>query len=170
MAVICFFISCSEKNEVVDVAERSAMPRLSATDVVTLVSDSGVTRYRVNAKVWKVFDKADDPYWDFPDGIHFDKFDPNMEVDAEIESKIAIYYTDRKLWDLKDSVHAMNLDGEHFECDELFWDEKEKKVYSNGRIKITQKDKIIYGKGFESNQTFTKYMIKRPEGVFPIEE
>ena len=151
-------------------AERSQMPKLSATEVTTLVSDSGVTRYRVRTKEWKVFDKADDPYWDFPKGIHFDKFDPNMKVDAEIQSKVATYYTDRKLWDLKDSVHAMNLEGEHFECDQLFWDENAQKVYSKGKIKITQKDKVIYGQGFESNQTFTKYVIKKPEGVFPIED
>lgn len=168
---ICFFFSCSEGNEVVDISsDPSTTARLTATDVTTLVSDSGITRYRVDAKVWKVFDRVEDPYWDFPEGIHFDRFDPDMNVDAEIESKKAIYYTTRKFWDLKDSVHAMNLKGEHFECDQLFWDEKAERVYTNGKVKITQQDKIIYGKGFESNQTFTKYVIKKPEGIFPIED
>ena len=137
-------------------SDPSTTARLTATDVTTLVSDSGITRYRVDAKVWKVFDRVEDPYWDFPEGIHFDRFDPDMNVDAEIESKKAVYYTTRKFWDLKDSVHAMNLKGEHFECDQLFWDEKAERVYTNGKVKITQQDKIIYGKGFESNQTFTK--------------
>lgn len=168
---ICFFFSCSEGNEVVDISsDPSMMARLTATDVTTLVSDSGITRYRVDAKVWKVFDRVEDPYWDFPEGIHFDRFDPDMNVDAEIESKKAVYYTTRKFWDLQDSVHAMNLKGEHFECDQLFWDEKAERVYTNGKVKITQQDKIIYGKGFESNQTFTKYVIKKPEGIFPIED
>lgn len=168
---ICFFFSCSEGNEVVDISsDPSTTARLTATDVTTLVSDSGITRYRVDAKVWKVFDRVEDPYWDFPEGIHFDRFDPDMNVDAEIESKKAVYYTTRKFWDLKDSVHAMNLKGEHFECDQLFWDEKAERVYTNGKVKITQQDKIIYGKGFESNQTFTKYVIKKPEGIFPIED
>ena len=168
---ICFFFSCSEGNEVVNVSsDPSSTARLSATDVTTLVSDSGITRYRVDAKVWKVYERVEDPYWDFPEGIHFDRFDPDMKVDAEIESKKAIYYTTRKFWDLKDSVHAMNLKGEHFECDQLFWDEKEERVYTNGKVKITQQDKIIYGQGFESNQTFTKYVIKKPEGIFPIED
>ena len=167
----CFFFSCSEGNEVVDISSDPSMTaRLTATDVTTLVSDSGITRYRVDAKVWKVFDRVEDPYWDFPEGIHFDRFDPDMNVDAEIESKKAVYYTTRKFWDLKDSVHAMNLKGEHFECDQLFWDEKAERVYTNGKVKITQQDKIIYGKGFESNQTFTKYVIKKPEGIFPIED
>jgi LPS export ABC transporter protein LptC len=170
VTVMCFFVSCTEKKEFVEVSDRASMAKLSATDVITLVSDSGITRYRVNAKVWNVYDKAEEPYWDFPEGIHFDRFDPDMKVDAEIESKKAIYYTNRKFWDLKDSVHAMNLEGEHFECDQLFWDEKAEKVYTNGKVKITQKDRIIYGKGFESNQTFTKYVIKNPEGIFPIEE
>lgn len=173
--VVCLFTlslfsSCSDKKEVIEVSDRSSIPSLSAADVSTLVSDSGITRYRINAKIWKVYDKVEDPYWDFPEGIHFDRFTPEMIVDAEIESKKAIYYTEQKLWDLKDSVHAMNLEGEHFECDQLFWNEKEERVYSNGKIKITQKDKIIYGQGFESNQTFTKYSIKKPEGIFPIEE
>jgi hypothetical protein len=67
-------------------------------------------------------------------------------------------------------VKATNLDGEHFECDQLFWDENTEKVYSDSRVKITQKDKIITGYGFESNQALTKYTIRKPEGIFPLSE
>lgn len=168
--VAIFLFSCSEKTEVVEVAERSISPRLHALDVATLVSDSGITRYRVNAKEWLVFDKAEEPYWDFPQGIHLERFDSTLNVDAEVKSKYAIYYTNKKLWDLRDSVHAMNLQGEHFETNQMFWNEKEELIFSNEKIKITQADKIITGVGFESNQTFTKYKIRKPEGIFPIKE
>ena len=170
LVAIFLFISCSEKPELVDLDERAISPRLHALDVATLVSDSGVTRYRVNAKEWLVFDKAEEPYWDFPQGIHLERFDSTLNVDAEIRSKYAIYYTNKKLWDLRDSVHAMNLQGEHFECDQLYWNEVEELIFSNEKIKITQADKIITGVGFESNQTFTKYKIRKPEGIFPINE
>lgn len=168
--VAIFLFSCSEKHEVVEVVERSISPRLHALDVATLVSDSGITRYRVNAKEWLVFDKAEEPYWDFPKGIHLERFDSALNVDAEVKSKYAIYYTNKKLWDLRDSVHAMNLQGEHFETNQMFWSEKEELIFSSEKIKITQADKIITGTGFESNQTFTKYVIKKPEGIFPIKE
>jgi len=64
----------------------------------------------------------------------------------------------------------MNLQGEHFETNQMFWSEKEELIFSSEKIKITQADKIITGTGFESNQTFTKYVIKKPEGIFPIKE
>lgn len=169
MAAICL-LSCSEKEETVPTIDRASRPSLHAMDVQTLVSDSGVVRYRVNTKEWLVYDKKEEPYWDFPVGLRLERFDPNMKVDAEIQSKYAIYQTNLKLWDLRDSVVATNLEGEHFECNQLFWDEKAERIYSNGEIKIKKKDRIIFGKGFESNQTLTKYTIQKPEGIFPINE
>ena len=72
-------------------------------------------------------------------------------------------------------ISSIFLNGELFEFLFLFFPvffdcNDGERVYSNGKIKITQQDKIIYGQGFESNQTFTKYLIKKPEGIFPIEE
>ena len=169
VAAICL-LSCANNEDTVPAIERSKRPSLHALDVQTLVSDSGVVRYRVNTKEWFIYDKAEEPYWDFPSGLRLERFDPQKNVDAEIQSQYAIYKTEPKLWDLRDSVKAVNLEGEQFECDQLFWDEKAERVYSNGRIKITQKDRVIYGKGFDSNQTLTKYTIKSPEGIFPIKE
>jgi len=171
VTVICFFVSCSEKPEQVGaITDRATTPSLRATEVSTVVSDSGVTRYRINTPEWAVYDKAEVPYWEFPDGIRLEKFDIKLNVDAEIQSNYAIYYDKKRLWDLRDSVKAVNLEGEHFECDQLFWDENTEKVYSDSRIKITQKDKIIIGYGFESNQSLTKYVIRKPEGIFPLSE
>lgn len=171
VTVVCIFLSCSDKNEQVDfVMDRENTPSLKATEVATLVSDSGITRYRINAAEWLIYDWAEVSYWDFPKGIRLEKFDENLNVVAEIQSDYAIYYDKKKLWDLRDNVKAMNLDGERFECDQLFWDENTEKVYSDSKIKILQKDKTIEGKGFESNQTLTKYVIKNTIGIFPISD
>ena len=82
----------------------------------------------------------------------------------------AIYYNKLELWKLNDNVKAINLSGEQFLTNELFWDQKKEKVYSDSAIKIIQSDKIIEGFGFESNQTFTKYIIRHPKGVIPIDK
>jgi LPS export ABC transporter protein LptC len=165
------FLSCSDKKEQVDaIIDRERTPSLRATEVATLVSDSGVTRYRINTAEWLIYDWAPVSYWDFPKGIRLEKFDENLNVVAEIQSDYAIYYDKKRLWDLRDNVKAMNLDGERFECDQLFWDENTERVYSDSRIKIFQKDKAIEGRGFESNQTLTKYEIKNTTGIFPISD
>ena len=38
------------------IEDRSQMAALIAEDVTTLISDSGITRYRINAKKWLIYD------------------------------------------------------------------------------------------------------------------
>lgn len=150
--------------------ERKEMPALLANDVNTLISDSGVVRYRIKAATWQVFDKADTPYWEFPDGIYLERFDVDLKPDATIEADYAYYNEPAQLWQLRGNVKAVNLEGEQFETPLMFWDQKEESVYSDSSIVITRESSIIKGVGFRSNQSMTQYTILRPTGYFPIEE
>lgn len=152
------------------IVDRSQIPVLIGEDVTTLISDSGVTRYRIKAKTWMIYDKADTPYWDFPDGIYMEKFNADLESDAILESDYAYYNEPAQRWTLKGNVKAMNLEGETFETPLLYWDQKEASVYSDSSIVITRETSIIKGVGFRSNQEMTNYTILRPTGVFPVKE
>lgn len=171
-AVVLLFLSvaCSNKPKVSnEVVNPTATPRLRADSITTLISDSGVTRYRITAKTWKVFDKVDEPYWDFPNGLHLESFDSKFNIAAEISCRRAIYYERRKLWQLDDSVRAMNYEGNRFATQQLFWDQNAERIYSDSLIVIDQTDKQIVGEGFESNQTMTRYTIRNTRGIFPID-
>ena len=152
------------------VSDRKSMAVLEAEDVMTIVSDSGVTRYRIKAPKWRVYDKADTPHWEFPDGIFLEKFNLQMESDATIEADYAYYDEPAQLWMLKGNVKALNLNGEQFEAPLLYWSQKEERVYSDSSIVITRESSIIKGVGFRSNQSMTQYTILKPTGVIPIEE
>lgn len=152
------------------VTDRKSIPVLHATDVNTLVSDSGIVRYRIVSQTWQVYDKADTPYWEFPDGIYLERFDANLEPDATVEADYAFYNEPAQRWLLRGNVKALNTAGETFETPLLFWDQKSELVYSDSSIVITREKSIIQGVGFRSNQTMTKYTILCPTGVFPIEE
>jgi LPS export ABC transporter protein LptC len=152
------------------VTNRAEMAALEATDVMTIVSDSGVTRYRITTPLWRVYDKADTPYWEFPDGIYLEKFGLDLSSDATIEADYAHYNERQQLWKLRGNVKAVNLEGEQFETPLLFWDQKEETVYSDSSIVITREASIIKGIGFRSNQSMTQYTILRPTGVIPLRE
>ena len=64
----------------------------------------------------------------------------------------------------------MNRKGEHFDTQELKWDQKTHRVYSDSAIHITREKSIIEGVGFESNEEMSKYTIMHPTGVFPIDD
>lgn len=152
------------------VTDRSSMPALDAQEVTTLISDSGITRYRITAAKWLIFDKADTPYWEFPVGIYLEKFNADLQADATVEADYAYYNEPAQRWTLRGNVKAINLEGEMFETPLLYWDQKSESVYSDSAIVITKAKSIIQGVGFRSNQEMTNYTILRPTGVFPIEE
>lgn len=174
LVVLCISIVGCKRQDIRHradaVVDRASMAVLEGTDVTTLISDSGITRYRIIAKKWLVYDKADTPYWEFPDGIFLEKFNMDLESDATVEADYAYYNEPEQRWTLRGNVHAMNLKGEHFETPLLYWDQKSESVYSDSSIVITREASIIMGIGFESNQEMTKYTILKPTGVFPIEE
>lgn len=153
------------------VTDRAAMPVLDSRKVTSLVSDSGIVRYRISTDSWQIYDKAKPAYWEFPEGLHLEKFNPHdQSVDAFLEADYAYYNRDDEIWHLVGNVHALNLEGERFDTPELFWSQKEEKVWSDTCISITRATSIINGVGFTSNQEMTKYVILRPTGTIPINE
>lgn len=171
IAALLLLNSCEKehKNEC-SISDRKNAPVLYEDSITALVSDSGILRYRLTAMKWYVFDKADTPYWDFPDGIRFERFDINYNIDAAIECDKAVYFSEMEKWHLEGNIRAQNLNGERFYTDELYWDQKNETVESDEKITIIQKDKKILGKGFRANQTFSQYTILQPTGIFPVEE
>lgn len=174
LLLICFSVySCAKKevrHRASAIADRKAMPALAGDEVTTLISDSGITRYRIKAKKWLVYDKADTPYWEFPEGVYLEKFNLNLEADATVEADYAYYNEPAQRWMLRGNVQAVNLQGEKFETPLLYWDQASESVYSDSSIVITREASIIKGVGFRSNQEMTQYTILRPTGVFPIKE
>lgn len=174
LLLICFSVySCAKKevrHRASAIADRKAMPALAGDEVTTLISDSGITRYRIKAKKWLVYDKADTPYWEFPEGVYLEKFNLNLEADATVEADYAYYNEPAQRWMLRGNVQAVNLQGEKFETPLLYWDQPSESVYSDSSIVITREASIIKGVGFRSNQEMTQYTILRPTGVFPIKE
>lgn len=172
VVIVCLGVRCSNEkpDTIAAIVDRSTLPRLHATEITTVISDSGITRYRISAPDWDVYDKVSQPYWEFPKGIHFEKFNLDLKVDANIHARYARFDENNQTWELRGKVRSTNLQGELFETEQLFWNQREERFYSDSLVKITQKSHIITGIGFESNQSMTKYLIRQPQGIFPIDE
>ena len=172
MVMLLLFSSCSgKKKELGDViTERDSMAVMDTRGVTTLVSDSGVTRYRINTEEWLVFDRKNPPYWAFEKGVYLEKFDSIFQVEASIKADTAYFFNKEELWKLMGNVHIQNLKGEQFDTELLYWDQRTQRIYSDEFIRIEQPDRIITGHGFESNQQMTVYTIRKPEGIFYVDE
>lgn len=158
-------------KEVVDVKfDPETSFTLKTTDVSTLVSDSGITRYRIKAKVWLMFDKAKEPYSYFPEGFYTEKFDTLFRAEASVKADTAYNYQKKRLWKLIGNVKVKSLEGKKLETSLLFWDEAQEKIYSDQYVRIEDGEKIVTGYGFDAKQDMSEYEIYNSGAAFPINE
>lgn len=150
-------------------ASRQTSPAIVTHQVASLISDSGVTRYRIETPTWLVYDRTTPPFQEFPDGVYLEQFDTDLSVQAQLKADYAYYNETMQIWILKGNVHALNRKGEQFDTPNLNWNQKTHRVYSDSVIHITREKSIITGIGFDSNEEMSQYTILNPTGVFPID-
>ena len=67
------------------------------------------------------------------------------------------------------NVILTNIAGKKLESEELIWDEKNNKIYTDKKVKITTLKEVIEGEGFVSNPDFSEYSISKIHGTFNFE-
>lgn len=134
----------------------------TSKNIRMIYSDSAQIKVIVSAPRMRGYLDRKNPRQEFPDGVHADFMNDYGKESSFLESKYAIRYEKDKVIHCKDSVVVYNLDGAKLETSELYWNEKDGKMYTEKFVRITQGEKgdTTYGVGFESNQDFTKFSIK----------
>ena len=171
-SVLPMFVGCSaESKEQAGEGDSIELPNMVTFDVNMLISDSGVIKYKAIAPLWYVYENdVRNKYWYFPEGIRLDQIDTTFATEFSIESDTAYNYETKQLWHLIKNVKIRNTVGEYFETNDLYWDMRNHKVYSDSFIHIERPDAIIEGFGFTSDDAFTKYEIRQTSGIFPFQE
>lgn len=168
---LCIFAGCHEetKNDNGEAIDLSQIPEMTTRDVSMLVSDSGTIRYLTTAPIWYRYNlDPSNRYWYFPEGIQLDQLNDDKKSVAHIQSDTAYNYETKKLWHLIKNVNISNIKGERFFTQDLYWDLRNKQVYSDSFIHIERNQDVIEGYGFKSNDFFTEYEIRQTTGIFEM--
>lgn len=168
-AALC---SCSSDKEhaAPPVENRDSLPILKSTGVSTLISDSGIIRYKIIAEEWFIYDKTTPTRWSFEKGLFIEKFAPDHHVEAFINCDTAYYYDQLHLWELRSRVVVKNLKGETFKTALLFWNQDQHRIYSPSYMEINGLTQQLSGYDFSSNEQMTNYTIHNSKGAFPLNE
>lgn len=164
-----FLYSCEKKREVLKEHTIKELPSLSARNIETMYSDSGKVTLVVRSPLVNQYTGGDEPHTLFPEGLTVLFYDKKTEPQASISSKYARYTEKDKQWELRDSVVAINTEGDILETELLFWSEPRESVWSDRFVRITGKDQIIMGTGFESDPRLTKWKIKNVSATIYID-
>ena len=120
-----FFLSCTDVKEHTAPAihDRDSVSMMTSYGVNTLISDSGIIKYRIVTERWDVNVIKNPSRWSFEKGVFFEQFDEKFHVQAYIQADTAWYYDQKKLWHLRGRVRIRNImNGLIYQSEELFWD------------------------------------------------
>ena len=145
---------------------RDSVAVMVSYGVNTLISDSGVAKYRIVTEQWDVNTNLNPSRWLFNKGIFLQQFDEKFHVQAYIQCDTAYYYDQLKLWELRSRVRILTKDGLHFSSNQLFWDENKHELYSHVFSRLVTPERTLQGAYFRSDEKMTKYYVSNTKGSF----
>lgn len=164
--------ACSEQKEHTAPAinPQDSVSVMISYGINTLVSDSGIMKYRIVAEKWEVNEIKNPPRWYFPRGLFMEQFDEKFHVETYIQADTAYNYTQQKLWHLIGNVRVKTVDGLRFWSEELWWDQNKHELYSNVYSHVVTPEREIEGAYFTSDEHMRHYKVTNTKGNFIREE
>lgn len=164
--------SCEERKEHTAPAihDRDSVSMMTTYGVNTLISDSGVIKYKIVTERWDVNNIKQPTRWTFERGIFLEQFDEKFHVEGYINADTAWYYDQLKLWKLRGRVHIRNVNGLVFDSEELYWDGIKHEFYSYCFSRVVTPERTMEGTYFRSDEHMAHYEISNSVGSFQSED
>lgn len=159
----------NDLEEVKAITESELLPVEVADGIQIIYSDSARLKVILEANHLERF-LGEKPYLEMTQGVHVRFFNNLGMVESELRSNYAVSHENSDVMEAKEDVIVVNKKGETLNTEHLIWEEKTEKIHTEEFVKITTEDEVIFGHGFESNQDFTKYRIKKIKGTINLKE
>ena len=133
-------------------------------------SDSGLVQAKLMAPVMHSTE-GDSAILEFTQGFVAYMYGKNGKPSSKISGDYGIRHEYNEMLFAKDNVIVENLETkETLFTETLYWNQREKKIYTRNAVKITSPDKIIYGDSLNANETFSQRVIHGMRATLEIDE
>lgn len=163
-AILLF--GCKQKKSA-SAADVQNMMTQQSENLRLVYSKNGHLSYRFETPLLERYELAQEPYMEFRKGVKVETYnDTTHTIESTLTANYAIFLEKQELWEAKGNVIATNAQGQKLETEQLFWNQKSGRIYSNVDSKVTQNDgeSVIIGEGFESDDRFQEFVFRRPKG------
>jgi len=146
------------------------LPSESAKDIEMIYSDSGRVMIKLVSPILNRY-ITESPYIEFPEGLHLYFYDSLMNVKSELTANYGINWENKKTMEVKDDVVITNHEkNEVLNTEHVIWDQRIKKIYSDVFVKRTTPDGVLYGEGFDADESLKSWKLRKVSGEFTFEE
>jgi LPS export ABC transporter protein LptC len=165
------FFSCeNDMMAVVKLSSKDSIPDVTIYNVHVKQSEMGKMTLELIAPKMITYQKSD-AYTEFPEGLKMIFFDSIMQPKSELTANYGISWDSRRTMEARGNVVIKNFQKrEQLNTESLLYNRNLKKVSTDEFVKITQPDKIIMGKGMESDELFGNWVIRNVSGTIYVDE
>lgn len=164
------FTSCgNDINTVNSITQLQAGPSMSAVNIEIQFSEGGKRQAILRSPLLNRYD-GDKPYLDFPKGFRIDMFDSLNRPVTSIVGNYGKKDESTNIMEAKGNVVVRNeVEKKQLNTEHLIWDQNRQLIYSDVKIKITTPDKVLFGSGIKSNETFSWYQIPNASATMTVD-
>ncbi len=168
---VLVFCGCrNDPQEIESLVGKQTLQEDKAEDVVFIYSEEGKVKNRLFAKEFIRNEVAKPPYIDMRKGLKIESFNDSTEVESTLTARYARYYEQQGNVVIRDSIVVVNKKGDMLTTEELVWNQKLKKFFTEKPVRIKTPTQIIHGNGLEANEDFTWYQINNIKGIIQVEK
>ncbi len=147
-----------DENQAVESTYDVEMTITDSGKVVMTMTSPQIDKYMVNRE-----------YMEMPKGIHIVFYDSIGGVRSTLDADYAISYSGSKIMEAKNNVVAVNSEGKTLYTEELIWDQRKHKIYTENEVKIVTQKEILFGDGLTADENFSNWHISRPRGDIQVD-
>ncbi len=177
--------SCKEEPAPTSFDPETLMTESSENRTIAMIED-GKCSYTFSAPLIEGYSMATNPYQEFRRGIRLVTYQQDTitivadttyianQIDATITANYAIYYEKQDLWEAKGDVVVIKNERDDGDTlvmsttevytQQLYWDAKIGKIYSNVDTRVITADGPQYGEGFDTDEKLTEIHFRKYVG------
>jgi len=146
-------------------------PTVETNNVLTLISDSAKLQVRLKSPLEQTFENGDQIY---PKGMQvlFYSKDGKRVVNT-LKGKYGKYEKAKNLYTVRGDVQVSNQEKQQkMNSEELYLDKTKAIIFTDSTtfVRVETPTETLTGYGLTANQDFSRYRIKKPTGVFTVEQ
>jgi LPS export ABC transporter protein LptC len=165
-AILLF--SCKVKEPVTPIDEETVVARV-IDSMTTIATDNGRRTQRFFTPLVEDYDFAKEPFSEYRRGIEVITYDSLGVESSNVVADYALHWTKRDFWELKGNVKMVGSDGRKLFTQQLFWDRKTKRIYSNVDSKVEEGEDVFIGEGFEAEEDMARWTFRRLKGRVSVD-
>ncbi|NAW52121.1 LPS export ABC transporter periplasmic protein LptC [Elizabethkingia argentiflava] len=162
LAIFFLFISCEENVISMNTKKKTNFPSKVVYNAQIIKRDSGKISVKFNAPLIEEYEYVDTPYAETKKGLYIeliDKRKPNTP--GKLWANYAKMIEEKGFYFAKGDVKIINPEGQTFKMQSIFWDKKNKRMYTKDTVYITDKEGniLIGANGMNAKDDFSEYSL-----------